>query len=66
MPTFRITAPDGKTYDVTGPEGSTADQALEKVKASVARCLRTPPQGANLEDLVRISRTAIRQREHNP
>jgi hypothetical protein len=35
MPTFRITAPDGKTYDVSGPEGSTADQALERVKASL-------------------------------
>ena len=42
MPTFRITAPDGKTYDVTGPEGSTADQALEKVKASLATKQATP------------------------
>jgi hypothetical protein len=35
MPTFRVTAPDGKTYDVTGPEGSTAEQALARVKATV-------------------------------
>lgn len=42
MPTFRITAPDGKTYEVTGPEGSTADQALEKVKASLATKQATP------------------------
>lgn len=34
MPTFRITSPDGKTYDVTGPEGSTAEQALAQVQAS--------------------------------
>ena len=33
MPTFRITSPDGKTYDVTGPEGSTADQALQQVQS---------------------------------
>lgn len=36
MPTFRVTAPDGKTYDVTGPEGSTAEQALAQVKKSLA------------------------------
>jgi hypothetical protein len=35
MPTFRITAPDGKTYDVTGPDGSTAEEALARVKSSV-------------------------------
>lgn len=36
MPTFRITAPDGKTYDVTGPDGSTPEQALEQVKSQLA------------------------------
>ncbi len=35
MPTFRITSPDGKTYEVTGPEGSTAEQALQQVQASL-------------------------------
>lgn len=35
MPTFRITSPDGKTYEVTGPEGSTAEQALQRVQASL-------------------------------
>jgi len=33
MPKFRITAPDGKNFDVEGPEGSTADQALAQVQA---------------------------------
>lgn len=33
MPTFRITSPDGRTFDVTGPEGSTAEQALAQVQA---------------------------------
>ncbi len=36
MPTFRITAPDGRTYNVTGPDGSTAEQALAQVKAQHA------------------------------
>lgn len=36
MPTFRITAPDGKVFNVTGPDGSTAEQALEQVKAKYA------------------------------
>lgn len=33
MPKFRITAPDGTTYDVTGPEGSTEQEALAQVQA---------------------------------
>jgi hypothetical protein len=33
MPKFRITAPDGKNFDVEGPEGSTAEQALAQVQA---------------------------------
>jgi hypothetical protein len=32
MPKFRITAPDGKTYDITAPEGTTQEQALEYFK----------------------------------
>jgi len=39
---------------------------MEKVEVSVARYLRTPPHGANREDLERNSRTAIRQRERIP
>lgn len=33
MPTFEITSPDGKTYEVEGPEGATKDQALAQVMA---------------------------------
>lgn len=36
MPTFEITAPDGRVFEVTGPEGSTKEQALAKVKAAYA------------------------------
>ena len=33
MPTFEITAPDGRVFEVTGPDGSTAEQALAQVQA---------------------------------
>lgn len=36
MPTFRITAPDGSVYNVTGPDGSTQAQALAQVQAQHA------------------------------
>lgn len=32
MPTYRITAPDGRTFEVTAPEGATQDQVLEYAK----------------------------------
>ena len=32
MPTFLITAPDGRKFRVTGPEGSTAEQAMARVR----------------------------------
>lgn len=42
MPTFRITSPDGRVFNVTGPEGSTAEQALEKVKAQAGEPAAPP------------------------
>lgn len=36
MPSYRITGPDGNTYKVTAPEGTTPEQALERVRASLA------------------------------
>lgn len=33
MPTFEITAPDGRKFRVEGPEGSTKEQALAQVQA---------------------------------
>lgn len=33
MPTFEITAPDGRVFEVEGPEGATAEQALAQVQA---------------------------------
>lgn len=35
MPTFRITSPDGKTYDVTAPDGATQDEVLAYAQKNV-------------------------------
>lgn len=34
MPTYRVTAPDGKTYRVKAPEGATREQVLARVQSS--------------------------------
>lgn len=44
MPTFDITAPDGRKFRVSGPEGSTAEQALERVKAQYASAPDAAPK----------------------
>lgn len=49
MPTFVVTAPDGKEYEVTGPEGSTAEQALAKVQEKVGGSLQSKVQRAIAE-----------------
>lgn len=33
MPTYRITSPDGKAFDVTAPDGASQDQVLEYAKS---------------------------------
>lgn len=45
MPSFEITAPDGKKYAIQAPEGATAEQALEHFKANwqPAQQESTPP-----------------------
>lgn len=32
MPKYRITAPDGKTYDVNAPDGASQDDVLKYVQ----------------------------------
>ena len=34
MPSYIVTAPDGKEYDVDAPEGATGEQALEYLNPS--------------------------------
>lgn len=46
MPKFRITRPDGKTFEVTAPDGATREQVLSYAQSqSAAPEAVTPPQG---------------------
>ena len=51
MPTFEITAPDGRVFEVTGPEGSTAEQALAQVQAQYGQ---KPEQPTILQNVGRV------------
>lgn len=58
MPTFRVTGPDGKTYQVTAPEGATQDQVLARVKAHSGGAMDKPTsfmQGVN-ESLSQVNK----------
>jgi hypothetical protein len=46
MPTFEITAPDGKRYRVTGPEGSTEQDALARVQSQLGGSAPVATPGA--------------------
>lgn len=46
MPTYRITAPDGQTFEVTAPEGATQDQVLEYAKSQWAKGAATQEKKA--------------------
>jgi hypothetical protein len=35
MPQYRVTGPDGKSYNVTAPDGTTSEQALARVRSQV-------------------------------
>lgn len=41
MPTYEITSPDGKIYEIKAPEGATQEQALEKFKESRPELFKT-------------------------
>lgn len=49
MPKFRITTPEGKTYEVTAPEGTTKDQALAYAKSHHQASARSNP----IQDVIR-------------
>lgn len=42
MPTFVVTAPDGKEYEVTAPEGATQEQVLAYVQANAGKPAAEP------------------------
>ena len=50
MPTYRITAPDGKAFDVTAPDGASQDQVLEYAKSQWTKAAATPKESAPVED----------------
>lgn len=35
MPTFRVTSPDGQTYEIDGPEGSTEQDAIAEIQRQI-------------------------------
>lgn len=45
MPTFEITSPDGKKYQVNGPEESTQDQALAHLQQQLGSSSQRPETG---------------------
>lgn len=61
MPTFRITAPDGRTFRVEAPEGATREQALQRVQAQYTGGSSSQP--GSLSDL---GAAAERYRARNP
>lgn len=46
MPTFELTAPDGKVYEVEGPEGATKEQAFQKLQQQLKSAPAAKPAPA--------------------
>ncbi|MCT9125416.1 hypothetical protein [Cupriavidus gilardii] len=46
MPTYRVTGPDGGTYEVNAPEGATEQDAIAYVQAQQTRKVDMPAPGA--------------------
>lgn len=43
MPTYRITSPDGQTFDVKAPEGATEQEVMDYVRSQTAQTQETQP-----------------------
>lgn len=56
MPTYTVTAPDGKEYDIDAPEGATEQQVLEYAKSQIG----APRQQSVGEDLTRQAGLGVR------
>lgn len=55
MPTYRITSPDGKNYEITAPEGATQEDALAYVQQHHESLQSQPEQPATREQQIRAS-----------
>lgn len=50
MPTYSITAPNGKTYSIDGPEGATQDEVISQILAMDPTAGETSKQRASMID----------------
>lgn len=57
MPTYEVTSPDGKNWDVTAPEGASQDQVLAYAKQQWSAALKEAPAavkaGSAMRDVLR-------------
>ena len=56
MPQFRITGPDGKTYNVTAPDGASENDVLQYVQANAGK----PDMGRSEEQSRPVAEQAVR------
>lgn len=59
MPTFRVTSPEGKTYQINAPEGATKEQALARLKSKLSQPAEEAPVEATPEQAVPDDRGMI-------
>lgn len=52
MATFRVSTPDGRTYNVTAPDGTTKEQVLARIKAQPAPKAAPAPKPETIGDKV--------------
>lgn len=51
MKTYRVTGPDGASYEIDGPEGATDEQVIAQVQAQLQRQSMAPPTAVQRESL---------------
>jgi hypothetical protein len=57
MPIFTVTAPNGKTYDVTAPEGATGEQAIAYVQRMLRQVAPKPEQEGFISSFAKSAKT---------
>ena len=65
MPSYDVTAPDGKVYEITAPDGATQEQVLAYAKEMYGSAAQKPEEGIvgsfkkGAEQLISTGRTAV-------